>query len=67
MSIKELVKFIYDVSKAAFTGMTHKDVWLFYNDALKMMSKIRGVWMNVEGYYAQWLISHIGATMGQDM
>ena len=61
MSIRELIKKMYDNSKKVFEGTTHQEDWYFYHDALSQMTANSTVeWMKAEGYYEKWLVPQNG-------
>ena len=61
MSIRELIKKMYDNSKKIFEGTTHQEDWYFYHDAFSQMTANSTVeWMKAEGYYEKWLVPQNG-------
>ena len=51
VSINEMVKHMHDETEKAFKGTTHESDWMFYHDALSLMTcKETHAWMEREGY-----------------
>jgi hypothetical protein len=55
--ITDLVNHIYLHSKEAFRGTVHKDNWLFWHDAVSLITaKETILWMQEKGIYKHWLL-----------
>ena len=56
-NVRDLVKHIYEESKAHFQGTVYEDNWFFYHDALSLMTATETVeWMQSQGYYKHWVL-----------
>jgi hypothetical protein len=57
VSIKKLIKHMYNATNKNFAGTIHEDDWVWYHDALSLMtSKETIAWMKENDYYNKWLL-----------
>ena len=60
-SVRDMVRHMYNVSKELYVGTEHEDSWLFYHDALKLMTATGTIdWMKEEGIYKHWIKPEFG-------
>ena len=63
--ITSLVQHVYDESKALMVGTKHEDDWLFYHDALSLMTaKDCIAWMKDKNIHAIWLLPMLDCNAG---
>jgi hypothetical protein len=63
--ITDLVQHIHDETKNMYEGTEHEDDWLFYHDALSLMTaKDTVAWMKEKGIYERWLLPVNGLNAG---
>ena len=57
LSIKDLLRKVYDASEKVFKGTLFEDEWLFYHDALSLMTATSTIqWMKEVDIYKRWLL-----------
>ena len=60
-SIKTLVENMVIECTRMFKGTTHEHDWLFYHDALSLLTVQKAVsWMKEQGYYDRWVLPKLG-------
>ena len=58
LSIKDLLRKVYDASEKVFKGTLFEDEWLFYHDTLSLMTATSTIrWMKEVNIYKRWLLS----------
>jgi hypothetical protein len=58
--ITDMIEHIYKESELLFKDTIHKDDWLFWHDALSLMTaKDTVVWMKEKGYYKRWILPEL--------
>jgi hypothetical protein len=63
--ITTLVQHVCDESKTLMAGTKHEDDWLFYHDALSLMTaKDCTAWMKDENIHARWLLPMLDCNAG---
>ncbi len=61
VSITDPVEHIVAESASMFKGTKYEDSWVFYHDALSLMTAKETVeWMKEKGYYERWLLPVMG-------
>jgi hypothetical protein len=58
--ITDMVEHIYLHSQAAFRGTVHEDNWVFWHDALSLITvKDTVLWMKEKGIYKHWILPEL--------
>jgi hypothetical protein len=57
VSIKKLIEHMYTATNEIFEGSTHETTWVWYHDALSLMTAKETIsWMKDKNYYDRWLL-----------
>ena len=60
-NVQHMVLHLYNECKTFYAPTKHKDSWVFYHDALKLMTAgVTIEWMKTKGIYKDWLKPELG-------